>query len=294
MNTNARPQTGTGAVMNVPGGHDHGTAPHRQNLAEHAAAYARAGLRVLPLHWPTSSGCSCGSAACSSPAKHPLTPHGKDDATTDIKTIGSWWAIWPEANIGLRPADGVAVLDVDPRAGGAVRLAELLAACGVQLPATLTANTGGGGLHAWYRCPAPYRGRLCEGVDIKSSTGYVVAPPSVHATGRAYTWAAETAITTAPSWLRKLIRRPELSRPAGVDRSRSGGGTAADQGIIRTVATSTQGGRNKALHWAACRAAERGAPADLIEQLRVAARAVGLDDREIERTLRSALRGAAA
>jgi hypothetical protein len=29
--TNARPQTGTGAVMNMPGGHGHGTASQRRN-----------------------------------------------------------------------------------------------------------------------------------------------------------------------------------------------------------------------------------------------------------------------
>ncbi|WP_100501942.1 bifunctional DNA primase/polymerase [Geodermatophilus chilensis] len=282
--TNARPnEVGTGAVM--AGGHDERTGSHRLNAAQHAAAYARAGLHVLPLAWPIASGCSCGRRDCPSPAKHPLTPHGKDDATTDIKRIGSWWAIWPEANIGLRPAEDVAVLDVDPRAGGAARLAELLAACGVQLPATLTANTGGGGIHAWYQCPGPYRGRLCEGVDIKSSSGYLVAPPSRHMSGRSYSWATEVPITTAPSWLRKLIRRPEGAHRPITTMSTS----AAADGLVRTVASAQEGGRNRALHWAACRAAERGAPADLLDQLRAAARSVGLDEREIEKTIRSAM-----
>ncbi len=134
---------------------DQGTRNDRQNMAQHAVAYARAGLQVLPLHWPTPAGCSCREPKCTSVGKHPLTKHGKDDATSDVKKTGTYWTIYPEANIGIRPPDGVAVLDVDPRAGGAVRLAELLAACGVALPATLTANTGGGGIHAWYRCPAP-------------------------------------------------------------------------------------------------------------------------------------------
>ncbi len=254
-------------------------------LAAHAAAYARAGLRVLPLHWPTPAGCSCARGDCPSPAKHPLTPHGKDDATTNLDAIGSWWAIWPQANIGVRPADGVAVLDIDPRAGGAVRLVELLATCGVQLPPTLTANTGGGGIHAWYRCPPPYRGQLCTGVDVKTSSGYVAAPPSLHASGRRYLWANELEIAPAPGWLRKLIRRPPIAAPT---RPVAAGGSAED-GLVRTVATVAEGGRNRALHWAACRAAERGAPAALLQRLRDAARSVGLDDREIESTLRSAL-----
>src|SRR5688500_5210499 len=93
---------------------------------EHTVAYARAGLRVLPLHWSTPAGCSCRRPDCTSPAKHPLTEHGKDDATTDVKKVATWWTIWPQANIGLRPAEGVVVLDVDPRHGGATALAALL------------------------------------------------------------------------------------------------------------------------------------------------------------------------
>jgi hypothetical protein len=265
-------------------------AKTRTSLAQHAAAYARAGQFVLPLHWPTAAGCSCRRADCPSPGKHPLTPHGKDDATTNVKTIGTWWAIWPQANIGIRPPAGTAVLDVDTRAGGAQRLTELLAACGVTLPPTLTANTGGGGLHAWYHSPGPYRGRLCDGVDIKSHAGYVVAPPSMHASGRPYSWATQAEIAPAPSWLRKLIKRPE----APVIGHPLLAGEGADDGLVRTVAEAGEGGRNRALHWAACRAAERGAPADLLDRLRAAAQSVGLDDHEIERTIRSALNTARA
>jgi hypothetical protein len=253
---------------------------------EHAVAYARARQPVLPLHWPTPDGCSCRRPDCPSPAKHPLTDHGKDDATTDVKKIGTWWAIWPQANIGLRPVDGIVVLDVDPRHGGATALAALLDEPGRTLPHTLTANTGGGGLHIWYRCPGPYRGQLAPGVDVKSASGYVVAPPSVHISGRPYTWATAVDIAPAPAWLRTLLRRapaPTGGRPLHVVGGR------ADDGLVRTVIEAQEGGRNRALHWSACRAAERGAPAELLDQLRAAARSIGLDDHEIERTIRSAL-----
>lgn len=282
----ARPAgSGTGAVSQ-PGSRDHLTAVARPNLIEHAAAYARAGLAVAPLHNPTGSGCSCGDRECRSVGKHPRTRNGKDDATTDIKRVGSWWVIWPDANIGLRPAEGVVVLDVDPRAGGATSLAELLDGPGRELPPTLTANTGGGGLHIWYRCPGPYRGQLAPGVDLKGHGGYLVAPPSLHASGRRYSWASALDIAPAPEWLRRLIRRPAVPSLA---RSIATGGSA-DDGLVRTVAEAAEGGRNAALHWAACRAAERGAPAALLGRLRDAARSAGLEDREIERTLRSALR----
>jgi hypothetical protein len=282
--TNARPgEVGTGAV-GVPGGHAHGTA-----LDRHAAAYARASIPVLPLHTPVGGGCSCGDAGCRSAGKHPRTRNGKDDATTDLRRVAALWTCWPGANIGLRPPEGVVVLDVDPRAGGDRALAELVAAHGGELPPTLTADTGGGGLHIWLRCPGPYRGQLAPGIDLKGSRGYVVAPPSLHASGRRYTWANRARIAEAPAWLRRLIHRPEPEPGRPVPA-----GSTADDGLVRVVATATEGGRNKALHWAACRAAERGAPAALLDRLRDAARATGLDDREIEKTLRSALRGRGA
>jgi len=208
-----------------------------------------------------------------------------DDATTDLRRIAALWACWPEANIGLRPPEGTVVLDVDPRAGGDRALAELVDQHG-PLPTTLIANTGGGGLHIWLCCPGPYRGQLARGIDVKSSSGYLVAPPSVHASGRRYEWANRAGITPASSRLRRLIRRPE-PQPG---RSALSRGTA-DDGLVRVVATAAEGGRNRALHWAACRAAERGAPAGLLDQLREAARSTGLEDREIEKTVRSALRG---
>ena len=56
---------------------------------------------MLPLHTPTGTGCSCNDLACRSVGKHPRTRNGKDDATTDLEQVGSWWEIWPDANIGL-------------------------------------------------------------------------------------------------------------------------------------------------------------------------------------------------
>jgi hypothetical protein len=58
------------------------------------------------------------------------------------------------------------------------------------------------------------------------------------------------------------------------------------------VAAQPKGNRNDGLFWAASRAAEAGDPAAL-EAIGRAARSAGLDEREIERTIRSAQRGAA-
>jgi len=54
---------------------------------EAALAYAKRGVPVLPLHWPEDGACSCGDPDCPSPGKHPLTEHGKEDASTDPEII---------------------------------------------------------------------------------------------------------------------------------------------------------------------------------------------------------------
>jgi hypothetical protein len=134
----------------------------------HASAYARAGIPVLPLI-PGQ--------------KHPATSHGKDDATTDLEKIERWWTRRPQCNIGVRPQHGLVVLDVDVQHGGPAFMAALLDRYG-PLPSTWMARTGQGGQHIWLRCGGPFRGKLGPGVDVKSHSGYLVAPPSIHPTAR--------------------------------------------------------------------------------------------------------------
>jgi hypothetical protein len=161
------------------------------DLCGAALAYAARGWPVFPLHAPDERGrCSCGDAACGDVGKHPRTAHGFKDATTDPEAIRRWWARWPDANIGL-PAEaaGLAVLDIDPRHGGDDSRAAFEAEHGA-LPATVESLTGGGGRHLCFRHPG---GRVASraiapGLDIKADGGYIVAPPSRHASGRRYAW----------------------------------------------------------------------------------------------------------
>jgi len=216
-----------------------------------------------------------------------LAPHGLLDATSDVDVLRDLFAQAPDANIGERPPEGTVVVDVDTRDGGAQALYELTRPYGGLVP-TLTAWTGGGGLHAWFRAPGPYKRKLCRGVDLKSHSGYVVVPPSLHASGRRYVWANDLPIADAPPWLAALVRKPVRSlRPAlgvlgGVASAR------ADDALVGVVARARSGGRNDALHWAGCRAAERGSPPALVAKLRGAGLDVGLPADEIERTLASA------
>ena len=115
-------------------------------MLSEALGYAEMGLGVFPVAGIANGACACWAGrGCPSPGKHPLTPHGFKDATTDPRRVTAWWRNrWPGANIGGVPPAGVVVLDVDPRNGGESSLDRLQLAHG-ELPETLTCLTGGGG-----------------------------------------------------------------------------------------------------------------------------------------------------
>ena len=179
-----------------------------------ALRFAAAGIPVLPLHTPGIAGCSCGRATCSSPGKHPRTLRGVKDATADPAAIEAWWKRWPDANVGLAMggASGLVVLDVDPRNGGEAGLAEL-AGAGIPL-ATLTVETGRG-RHLYFGSPGMgIRSRkLGSGIDLQADGTYVVAPPSLHVSGRRYRLASdgEARIAEFPTALGELVTGPDTA-----------------------------------------------------------------------------------
>jgi Bifunctional DNA primase/polymerase, N-terminal/Primase C terminal 1 (PriCT-1) len=123
-----------------------------------------------------------------------------------------WFRTCPEAGIGIvtGTVSGLVVLDVDVRHGGDAALQRLEREHG-RLPTTVECRTGGGGRHLYFAHPGGLvrnKVGLAPGIDLRADGGYVVAPPSLHASGLRYVWVAgrapdDMAVTPLPDWLRR-------------------------------------------------------------------------------------------
>jgi len=214
-------------------------------LRDAALGYASRGIPVLPLHYPlphrgdlqaltgdqqlpspaVKASCSCRDPGCGQVGKHPLgslIPHGVKDATTNRARILAWWTRHPQANIGLATGHTFDVLDVDGPTG-AQAIGQLAAAHGLASSGPLV-RTGGGGWH-FYLTPTGLGNihpRDLEQVDWRGRGGYVVAPPSRHASGYPYRWLAGRALDTppgqVPSVLLQRLQPRQLQRPTGPDQ----------------------------------------------------------------------------
>jgi hypothetical protein len=178
-------------------------------MKEHALGYAARGWWIFPVYEIADGRCACKEgAACARAGKHPRTRGGLKDATTEPATITDWWDRWPNANIGIATGrqSNLTVIDIDVADGkpGLVNITALAAKHG-GMPATYRVKTGGKGEHYYFRyCEALKTGAnvLAEAVDVRSESGYVVAPPSFHISGSRYEVSMQAdEPATVPEWM---------------------------------------------------------------------------------------------
>ena len=174
-------------------------------MIDHALAYLKRGWFIFPLR-PRD--------------KTPLTEHGVLDASNDEATVKAWWNRWPNANIGLAcGASGLVVIDVDAKSGGVQSWAQLKT--DHQLADTLTSRTGGGGFHLIYSDPKrKYRNstsKIAQGIDTRAQNGYIVLPPSIHPSGKAYQWDnPNSTIESFPAELSSRLVKPAEKKNAPI------------------------------------------------------------------------------
>lgn len=276
------------------------------SLPGSALTYAERGWRVFPLHGIVNGRCTCGRLNCGSAGKHPLVRRGLHEATTDKTQIETWWRRWRNANVGLvtGEASGIVVVDIDlPRAF------ESLDTIFHKLPRTLTGLTGGGGVHLIYRCSEDTLGNSAgrlpgidgnlPGIDLRSNGGYIVAPPSIHRSGRSYEWLNPNAgLKPAPEWL----KQPERSFfelgdviPVEFDGPGTAYGRAALDSALTSLRQAPVGQRNHTLNREAFALAQLVAGGELLESavresLFCTALSIGLEESESHQTIVSAFR----
>ena len=175
--------------------------------ARAAMSYCAAGWSVVPLRRHD---------------KRPLIDWERfQDERASPATVAEWYRRWPDANVGVVTGQisNLVVLDVDPQHGGDASIEHLQHRFG-PLPVTVEATTGGGGRHFYFAHPGRLvrnRTGLAQGIDVRGDGGYVVAPPSVHPSGRRYAWLpgcspAETALAALPRWVFVRSGGPRLGR----------------------------------------------------------------------------------
>lgn len=169
----------------------------------HAIAYAKQKWSVFPCN-----------------GKVPLTPQGYKNGSTDLNQILEWSRSYPDANVAIATGDisGFMVVDADdPSAVQTLKEQELVTK-------TVVSKTGRG-YHYFYRIPdgisVASRTGILPKVDIRSNGGYIIAPPSLHPSGRRYEFVVspkETQISQIPPKLLDLIlngNKTSSSEPAG-------------------------------------------------------------------------------
>lgn len=181
--------------------------------------FIESGVRIFPLWGVTNGLCDCGNPECQALFKHPR--------------ISSWGSVppWSEDQIEAMEESGqldtgygvlvhgLLVIDVDERNGGASSYAKLLEDVPQAAGSGLIVRTGSGGesKHLYFRLPED--AALVQhldgypGIDFKSS-GYVVGPGSLHASGNTYDVLSgdPSEIDEAPSALVEMLRKPERHR----------------------------------------------------------------------------------
>jgi Bifunctional DNA primase/polymerase, N-terminal len=223
-------------------------------------------------------------------SKIPVTEHGYLDATTNHKAIQQWWRSEPAANVAIATGHpGPDVLDIDKHGDRSGYPAwNALRQAGIAGEPQAVIRTPSGGMHAYYKGTAQRNGSLpAHAIDFRSTGGYVVTAPSKDAGGRPYAVVSRqpSAVTFDWSAAREHLdpqrEQPQRGSERHADRPRDVSHLAG------WLASQPEGNRNQGLFWAANRAIEAD-DHETLGKLADAARTAGLDDREINRTIRSA------
>ena len=209
-----------------------------------AQLYADAGKRIFPLKVKEKQ-----------PAFIPGFNHGFKDATTSKEAIKKVWAT-TDFNIGLVTGEvnNLVVVDVDDEQ----IWGDFWATRG-ELPQCPKVTTGKGH-HLYFAYPKGRQIRNKQepgnGFDIRANGGYIVAPPSIHHSGKVYKFTNRGEPPELPEWLLELIAQPEKAANTPPDINATITAANDSQGYCmkaldnecQAIATAPEGTRNATLN----------------------------------------------
>lgn len=244
-----------------------------------------------------------------------VTCHAAYSGTRDPDRLREMWERFPHGLLAVRTGlrSDLFVLDFDIHPGGANGLESLqrIKTNPDALPFTVSAYTGGGGVHLFYQHPgAEYRvksssGKVAPGVDVKGENSFVILAPS-HKAGKA-PWETYRWVTDRQPWSHPVVEIDplvgslvitEAQEPRIIDTLAVDFSAIAEKELreaLDKLIFASPGTSNNRLFYAACRAGEAvyAGVLDLNEAANVlhdAARKRGIPNHEIPKTVRSGLR----
>lgn len=167
-----------------------------------------------------------------------------------------------QPNIGVvcGAVSNLVVLDIDGEEGF-----QSLKAKGLEIPKTCTVKTGRGKHYYFLHPGVPTRnfakGRTSfplPGVDFRGDGGYVVAPPSLHASGVRYQFEEDLPPAAMPAWLREMVVRGDspsekTAQPSRPAKKQPGQRMSRPERILSQALERAQdGSRNETGLWLAC------------------------------------------
>ena len=183
-------------------------------------SFQEAGYRFFGLYGANSKGrCGCGNPECKAAYKHPIASNWQHTPIWDQEQIETK-ELSGQLDTGYGVlVRGLLVIDVDARNGGVDSFQKLSNDFPEIEKAGLIVNTGSGGgsQHLYFSLPEGLallqKHPDYPGIDFKSS-GYVVGPGSMHASGNRYevAYGSVEDIEPAPQELVDLLRKPERHR----------------------------------------------------------------------------------
>lgn len=198
-----------------------------------AAQYAAAGIPVVVCHGCVDGKCTCKSADCPTPGKHPVLKGWQRRATLDEEELADWYDGFKPYNVGLLMGEKSGIVDIEYDTEEGRLSAERFGLDKLYTP-TFTSRRSTHRLVKWdSRLPQQAVFKI-HGLEVRIGGGsrgaQSIAPPSAHASGASYAWVEGMSITDC-----EIAEMPRDLLVAICNAS--GDGDGGDDGPVREPAT---------------------------------------------------------